>query len=134
MFKGIIISCLILCSGPLWAFFKTDISLVYKKKVVKGLVLTQEFHKTVTMWPKEIVEVESKSGVRCQLELSFKDDVKTYGPSDKLRLSIKLINAKLDKELFSKEKIVLRLNSKKSFTFISESGDELNLTVAPKVF
>ncbi len=115
------------------AFFQTDVSLIYKKKVEDGLVLTQEFHKTVNGRSGIIIPIKTKIGILCNLKVRFKDEFPDYGPSDMLSVDVQIKNIKLDKELFFKKNIQLHLNESHTFNFSSERGDELTLKILPKV-
>jgi hypothetical protein len=48
-------------------------------------------------------------------------------------MNISIKNIKIDKELFSKKDIPLTLNTKKSFNFTSKTGDELILSITPRI-
>lgn len=116
-----------------FASFLTNMSLIYKKKVDDGLILTQEFHKVVTVPSKIITAVKTKIGVLCNIKIIFKEDPKTYGPSDQLSIDVQIKNMKLNKQLFLKKSISLDLNESKTFNFFSERGDELTLKITPKL-
>lgn len=116
-----------------FASFLTNISLIYKKKVDDGLILTQEFHKVVTVQSRVITAVKTKIGVLCNIKIIFKEDPTVYGPSDQLSVDVQIKNMKLNKQLFLKKNISLHLNESKTFNFFSERGDELTLKINPKL-
>ena len=115
------------------AYFQTNISLIYKKKVDDGLILTKEFHKVVAVSPRIITHIKTKIGVTCNIKIAFRDDFTQYGPSDRLLIEVQIKNIKLNKELFMKKNIELSLNESKTFNFFSKRGDELTLEITPKL-
>ena len=126
----------IFCLLPLFAhaYYKTNLSLIYKRKVEQGPVLTQEFHKSVFSGDGRFVAVETKLGVECKIKINYDPVIIGYGPSDHLFVDIQIKNRALNKIIFSKKNIPFSLGKQISFNFTSKKGDELSLYLLTEIF
>jgi hypothetical protein len=115
------------------AYYKANLSLIYKRKVADGPMLTQEFHKSVFLAEQRQLAIPTKLGVICKLKISYNNYSDTYGPSDRLWVSLSITNQALGKVLFAKEKIPFVIGKQRSFNFTSKRGDELTLSLKPEI-
>ena len=116
------------------AKIRLNLSIIYKKGIDKGLVLVSEYHSVEEVDETEKVRLVMKNGLTMIVFASFVQNSDDYGPSDQIKLggSIFIRDRKLEDTFFEKE-ILIHLGEQKVLVYKDDSGQLIELTVAPEV-
>ena len=116
-----------------WAAIMADISLAQKKRIDQGLVLSSEFHSVEEIDDQNGLEAVTNDGTIIQITCVFDQNEKDYGPSNKVRLSGQVLDAKRQIIFaFAPQPIVMALGERKTFTYQDKkNGQLIELSIRP---
>jgi hypothetical protein len=117
-----------------WAKVQLDISVLVKRGLESGLVLTNEIHQVLLLSHTEVGQLRLKNGSKLEIGVQFLQEPKDYGPSSIviLRGMLKNLQGKVLGN-FGDTNSVLHLGEQKTFIFREKSGQIVEVLVTPSV-
>jgi hypothetical protein len=117
-----------------WAKVQLDVSVLVKRVLESGLVLTNEIHQVLLLSHTEVGQLRLKNGSKLEIGVQFLQEPKDYGPSSIVILK-GMVKSAQGKVLgnFGDTNSVLQLGELKTFIFREKSGQIIEVLVTPSV-
>jgi len=111
-----------------------NISLAQKKRIDQGLELSSEFHSVEEIDEQNGLEAVTSDGTIIQITCAFDQNEKDYGPSNKVKLSGQVLDAKRHIIFaFAPQPIVMSLGESKTFSYQDKkNGQLIELSIRPE--
>jgi len=117
-----------------FAKVQLEMSVLVKKGLESGLVLTSEIHQVLLLSDTEMGQLRLKNGSKVDIGVQFLQDPKDYGPSSLVLLkgTIKNFQGKVLGNLGDTNSI-LHLGEVKTFLFREKTGQLIEVIVRPTI-